>query len=87
MQAANTPALLKRAELARRTGCNIETVRYYEKIGMLPDPPRTAADYRLCDQRHVARLRLIIRARGLGFPIDEVRGWLDLVDGGNQTCA
>lgn len=38
---------LQRAALARRTGCNLETIRYYEKIGMLPDPPRTAAGYRV----------------------------------------
>jgi MerR family mercuric resistance operon transcriptional regulator len=42
---------LQRAELARRTGCNIETIRYYEKIGMMPDPPRTAAGYRVYNER------------------------------------
>jgi len=77
---------LQRAELARRTGCNLETIRYYEKIGMLPDPPRTAAGYRVYDDSHVSRLRFILRARELGFSIEEIRGLLDLVDGGNQTC-
>lgn len=78
---------LQRAQLARRTGCNLETIRYYEKTGMMPDPPRTAAGYRVYDHGHVARLRFILRARELGFTIEEIRGLLDLVDGGNQTCA
>lgn len=78
---------LQRAELARRTGCNLETIRYYEKIGMMPDPPRTASGYRVYDAGHVSRLRFILRARELGFAIEEIRGLLQLVDGGTQTCA
>jgi MerR family mercuric resistance operon transcriptional regulator len=78
---------LQRAELARRTGCNLETIRYYEKIGMMPDPPRTASGYRVYDTGHVSRLRFILRARELGFAIEEIRGLLALVDGGTQTCA
>lgn len=78
---------LQRAELARRTGCNLETIRYYEKIGMMPAPPRTASGYRVYDERHVARLRFILRGRELGFSIEELRGLLALVDGGTQTCS
>ena len=78
---------LLRAELARRTGCNLETIRYYEKTGMMPDPPRTASGYRVYDEAHVSRLRFILRARELGFSIEQIRGLLDLVDGGTQTCA
>jgi MerR family mercuric resistance operon transcriptional regulator len=78
---------LQRSGLSRRTGCNLETIRYYEKIGMLPDPPRTAAGYRTYGGGHVARLRFIMRARELGFSIEDIRGLLDLVDTGNQTCA
>ncbi len=78
---------LQRAELARRTGCNLETIRYYEKIGMLPDPPRTASGYRIYNEGHLYRLRFILRARELGFTIEEIRGLLELVDGGTQTCA
>lgn len=78
---------LKRAELAGRTGCNFETIRYYETIGMMPAPPRTAAGYRIYDQAHVSRLRFILRGRELGFSIEEIRGLLELVDGGTQTCA
>jgi len=78
---------LQRAALARRTGCNLETIRYYEKIGMMPDPPRTGSGYRVYDESHVSRLRFILRARELGFAIEEIRGLLGLVDGGTQTCA
>ena len=78
---------LKRAELARRTGCNLETIRYYEKIGMMPEPPRTLSGYRVYGETHVARLRFILRGRELGFSIEELRGLLCLVDRGTQTCA
>lgn len=78
---------LHRGELAQRTNCNLETIRYYEKIGLLPDPPRSANGYRIYDESHVRRLRFILRARELGFAIEEIRGLLQLVDGGNQTCA
>lgn len=86
MESKAHPAIY-RAELARRTGCHLETVRYYEKTGMLPEPPRSPAGYRLYDANHVARLRFILRARELGFSIEEIRGLLMLVDGGEQTCA
>jgi MerR family mercuric resistance operon transcriptional regulator len=78
---------LQRAALAQQAGCNPETVRYYEKIGVLPDPPRTASGYRVYDQHHLARLRFVLRARELGFTIDEIRGLLDLVATGAWTCA
>lgn len=78
---------LQRGGLAQRTGCNLETIRYYEKIGVMPDPPRTASGHRIYDDSHVARLRFILRARELGFAIEQIRGLLDLVDGGTQTCA
>jgi MerR family mercuric resistance operon transcriptional regulator len=78
---------LQRAELARRTGCNLETILYYEKIGMMPDPPRTAAGYRIYDATHISRLRFILRARAFSFTIEEIRGLLDLDGGGHQTCA
>lgn len=78
---------LQRSGLAQRTGCNLETIRYYEKIGVMPDPPRTASGHRIYDDSHVARLRFILRARELGFAIEQIRGLLDLVDGGTQTCA
>lgn len=78
---------LSRGELARLTDCNIETIRYYEKIGMLPDPPRTATGYRVYSAPHVARLRFILRGRALGFSMEEIRGLLGLEDGAAPTCA
>jgi MerR family mercuric resistance operon transcriptional regulator len=78
---------LQRGELARRTGCNLETVRYYEKIGLLPAPPRTPRGYRTYDEAHEHRLRFILRARELGFGIEEIRSLLGLVDGRGFTCA
>ncbi len=77
---------MTRGELAKRTGCNIETVRYYEKIGLLPDPPRTQRGYRIYDENHEQTLRFIVRARELGFSGKEVRSLLNLVDGGHYTC-
>ncbi|MGH8032741.1 MAG: MerR family transcriptional regulator [Luteimonas sp.] len=78
---------LQRAELARRTGSNLETVRYYEKVGLLPEPPRTASGYRSYDVTHERRLRFVLRARELGFSLDEIRALLRLVDERDQPCA
>lgn len=78
---------MKRGQLARQTGCNLETIRYYEKIGLMPDPPRTASGYRVYDETHVVRLRFILRGRELGFSVEDIRGLLGLVDRGTQTCA
>ena len=78
---------MTRGGIARRTGCNIETVRYYERIGLLPDPPRSDGGHRLYGTGHVKRLTFILRGRALGFGIEELRGLLGLVDGGAVTCA
>ncbi len=77
---------MKRGELAKRTGCNIETIRYYEKVGLLLDPPRTNVGHRVYDDSHEQTLRFIMRSRELGFTIDEIRGLLDLVNGEQYTC-
>ena len=78
---------MSRGEITRRAGCNIETVRYYEKIGLMPDPPRTAGGHRIYGTEHTKRLAFILRGRTLGFSIKELRGFLDLVDGSAVTCA
>lgn len=78
---------MQRAELARRTGSNLETVRYYEKIGLLSEPPRTASGYRSYDSTHERRLRFVLRARELGFSLDEIRELLRLVDERDRPCA
>lgn len=78
---------LRRGELAKRTGSNIETIRYYERIGLLPNPPRSENGFRRYDESHLTRLMFVRRARGLGFTLDEVQDLLRLVDGGHYTCA
>ncbi len=73
--------------LSKRTGCNIETIRYYERIGLLPEPPRTEGGHRDYDEEHLKRLAFIRRGRELGFALEQIRGLLELVDGGDFTCA
>ena len=87
MRDQNSAKRLQRAELARRTGANLETVRYYEKVGLLPPPPRTASGYRSYDTAHERRLSFVLRARELGFSLEEVRALLRLVDERDQPCA
>lgn len=72
--------------LSARTGVNIETVRYYERIGLVPPPPRSAGGRRLYGASHIAKLRFVKSARGLGFTLDEVRRLLELADGGGGLC-
>ena len=78
---------LTRGALAARTGCNVETIRYYEQVRLLPPPPRSAGGHRLYGRDLVKRLNFIRRSRDLGFTIKEVRELLRLVDGGTYTCA
>ena len=78
---------IRRGDLARATGCNLETIRYYEKIGIMPDPPRSVKGYRSYDDTHVKRLKFVMRSRDLGFSLEEVRGLLGLVDDRSRTCA
>jgi MerR family mercuric resistance operon transcriptional regulator len=73
-------------ELSRRTGCNIETIRYYERIKLLPPPPRRGR-YRSYSPEDVRRLSFVRRARELGFTLDEVRTLLRLSGSGKQSCA
>lgn len=78
---------LLRAQLARQTGCNLETIRYYEKVGLLPEPSRSANGYRVYPPALVQRLKFVLRARDLGFTLDEIRSLFALTDAGTQTCA
>jgi MerR family mercuric resistance operon transcriptional regulator len=73
-------------QLAARTGSNIETIRYYERIGLLPVAVRNGR-YRSYDTTGVARLGFVRRSRELGFSIKEVRALLDLAAGGHESCA
>jgi MerR family mercuric resistance operon transcriptional regulator len=72
-------------ELARLTGCNIETIRYYERIDVLPAPVRRGRYRRYCPG-DVRRLAFVRRARELGFPIEAIRTLLTLAEGGAQSC-
>lgn len=73
--------------LSKQSGVNIETIRYYEKIGVMPAPARSAGGYRLYLPEHLKRLGFVRRGRQLGFSLDELRGLLELVDGHAYTCA
>ena len=64
---------LLRAQLAKLTGCNLETIRYYEKVGLLPGPPRSSNGYRVYSPELVQRLQFILRARDLGYAMDGSR--------------
>lgn len=72
--------------LARETGVKVETIRFYEREGLIPSPPRTAGNYRLYGSAHVRRLIFIRRARNLGFPLDGVRALLALADQPDRPC-
>ena len=72
--------------LSKMSGCNIETIRYYERIGLLPAPPRTEGGHRMYGEAHIKRLTFVRRSRELGFTIQEVRELLSLVDGKRYTC-
>jgi Cu(I)-responsive transcriptional regulator len=73
-------------ELARATGIKVETIRYYERIGLLPSPPRTAGNYRAYIRPHLERLSFIRRGRDLGFSLDAMRQLLRLSDDRQQPC-
>jgi MerR family transcriptional regulator, mercuric resistance operon regulatory protein len=85
-EAASTSKPLTRGALAARTGCNIETIRYYEQVGLLPPPPRSVGGHRLYGESLVRRLNFVRRSRDLAFSIEEIRELLRLVDGGTYTC-
>lgn len=78
--------LMKRGKLSRSTGCNLETIRYYEKIGLLHEPDRTESGHRVYSPDDQRRLKFILRSRELGFSIEELRGLLNLVDSDDYTC-
>jgi MerR family mercuric resistance operon transcriptional regulator len=64
--------------LAKQAGVNLETVRFYERRGLLPKPPRSASGYRLFPSDAAQRLRFIRRAKELGFSLKEIRELLSL---------
>jgi DNA-binding transcriptional MerR regulator len=74
-------------QLGKAIGTKTETIRYYEKIGLLPAPGRTAGNYRSYAGEHLTRLGFIRRARELGFSIEDVRELLELAGHREQACA
>ena len=73
--------------LARETATKAETIRYYERINLLPAPGRTNGNYRIYRAEHLARLSFIRRSRDLGFSIEQVREILTMADDRNRSCA
>ena len=86
MNAKNMEAGLLIGDIARSSGVQIETIRYYERIGVVPKPGRTKGGHRLYSAEQLNRLVFIRRSRELGFSLAEVRTLLDLIDGGEMTC-
>ena len=78
---------MKIGELARRTDCRVETIRFYEKAGILPLPPRSTGNYRLYGKRHVERLLFIRRCRSLDMTLDEVGRLLQIRDTPRDDCS
>ena len=74
-------------DLARRAGCKVQTVRYYEQIGLMPEPERTKGQQRRYGGGHLDRLSFIRHSRELGFPLAAIRELLGLSDRPEQSCA
>lgn len=72
--------------VSRETGVNIETIRYYERIALMPKPDRTAGGNRQYTHDQLKRLSFIKRSRELGFSIDEIRAMLQMVDQDGVSC-
>ncbi|MCF4098431.1 MerR family transcriptional regulator [Maritalea mediterranea] len=73
-------------EVSRATDVNIETIRYYERIGLMPAPDRTAGGNRQYSLEQKRQLSFIKRARNLGFSIDQIRSLLIMADENEMTC-
>jgi MerR family transcriptional regulator, mercuric resistance operon regulatory protein len=74
-------------QLAKSAGVNRETVRYYERIGLIDRPPRTEGGHRVYDQQAAKQLAFVRRARDLGFGISDIRALLTLAAPGRNSCA
>ncbi|PXX47079.1 MerR family transcriptional regulator [Undibacterium pigrum] len=72
--------------LSSQTDCSVPTIRYYEKIGLLPSPGRATNGHRYYRDDDLKRLTFIRRCRDFGFPIDEVRELVDLFEDGDRAC-
>lgn len=77
---------LKIGELAKQTGSQVETIRYYEREGLLAAPARSAGNYRLYGPAHVERLQFIRHCRSLDMTLEEIRSLLAFRDAPEQNC-
>jgi DNA-binding transcriptional MerR regulator len=77
---------VKIGQIAAQAGVSVDTVRFYERRGVLPPAPRTASGYRVFTEAAVARIRLARRLQGLGLTLDEVTGALDAQQAGHASC-
>lgn len=77
---------MKIGDLATQTDTQVETIRFYEREGLLPQPARTASNYRIYDRQHVERLAFIRHCRSLDMALDEIRVLLRLKDAPSQSC-
>lgn len=77
---------MKISEAAAASGCHLETVRYYEQVGLLPQPLRTTGGYRDYRPEEVGRLRFIVRGRELGFSLKAIRSLLRLAEKADLSC-
>ncbi|MHB8886324.1 MAG: MerR family transcriptional regulator [Methylovirgula sp.] len=73
-------------QLAAQTGCKVQTIRYYEQIGLIPETARTSGNQRRYGRWHLERLAFIRHSRELGFPLDTIRELLSLVDDPERSC-
>ena len=73
-------------KVSTQTGCNIETIRFYEREGILPKPQRTSGGHRIYNRTQIERIVFIRRCRELGFSMDEIRQLLSVVDQNNISC-
>ncbi len=78
---------LKIGQVARSAGVNLQTIRYYERRGLVPQPPRSGANYRLYSDETVRRVRFIKRAQELGFTLKEIQELLSLRAAPRARCA
>lgn len=77
---------MKIGELARHTGTQVETIRYYEREGLLPEPARTEGNYRIYGEAHAERLSFIRNCRSLDMTLDEIRVLLRFKDSPSENC-
>jgi len=77
---------MKIGELAAQAGCDVQTVRFYEREGLLAEPEREASGYRRYAQRHLQRLQFIRHCRSLDIPLPEIRELLEFAAAPDQSC-